>query len=513
MAGHAVILWTVCAISGLRGLAAAALLGTAMSSAALGPSYTFLVDSGPGAAAPLGQAAPRPVTRGGAAPAPRIEGFFNTRSEAVDLLLQPAFGTRTADWASRYDPASIWAKPGYYAVTLTDLHVHVELTATERVALHRYTFPRPGKVQVLVQTDAAEVVVRGREVAGSNFLVRFDRDPIKAEPLPSQSGSKVLTFDLTNGNQLQARVSVSNSGIEGARLSMAQAQGRRFDATARDADEQWADVLGRIRIEGSERMRRDFYTALYRVLSSADGARTTWPLLSLVVPEKMDARVQNLIDQHRVLGFLPTWGRAANPALVAIAGAMAQGFHGFNANEALAAMLTTATTDRPDAPPWGALDIHGYFPFDIVASGSVAKTLEAGIGDDAVARVARLAGTAGASARADLASAFGQRAQGWRKLLDPETLLMRERSSQGQWGEAAQAAATFIPAQHDPSGLVHALGGRGRVGAALDQALLQAEPDEHLAWLYAWTDAPWKGHQHLRKSPSCYCCQWNARST
>lgn len=31
--------------------------------------------------------------------------------------------------------------PGYYAVTLEDYSIRVELTATKRVGLHRYTFP------------------------------------------------------------------------------------------------------------------------------------------------------------------------------------------------------------------------------------------------------------------------------------------------------------------------------------------------------------------------------------
>ena len=81
---------------------------------------------------------------------------------------------------------------------------------------------------------------------------------------------------------------------------------------------------------------------------------------------------------------------------------------------------------------------------------------------------------------------------------------MRERSSQGAWREAAQLALTFSPALHDPQALVDALGGPGRFGAKLDEFFLQLQPNDHAEWLYAWTDAPWKGHQLTRKSGSIF---------
>jgi putative alpha-1,2-mannosidase len=54
-------------------------------------------------------------------------------------------------------------------------------------------------------------------------------------------------------------------------------------------------------------------------------------------------------------------------------------------------------------------------------------SLEYGIGDDAVARVAWAAG------RRDVAKRFAVRAQGFRKLWDAETAMMRSKDSQGRW--------------------------------------------------------------------------------
>ena len=92
--------------------------------------------------------------------APTILGFSQSHMSGTgigdlgDVLLLPTEGqpwsTTTASFASPYDKRSEVAHPGYYAVTLPALGVRVELTATQRVALHRYLFQHAGLVQVLV---------------------------------------------------------------------------------------------------------------------------------------------------------------------------------------------------------------------------------------------------------------------------------------------------------------------------------------------------------------------------
>jgi predicted alpha-1,2-mannosidase len=230
-----------------------------------------------------------------------------------------------------------------------------------------------------------------------------------------------------------------------------------------------------------------------------------------------------------------------NPALPVIADAVAKGFKGFDLQEALQAMLQTSTAPRPQAPEWAqrdwiALERFGYIPFDRIRHESVSLSLEVGIGDDAVARVAAAAG------KPDVARRFATRAQGWRQLLDPETQLMRGRDSSGRWRadfkplevtspmshpgsnsdytEANAWQYTLTPALHDPQGLADALGGRAGFERWLDrffslkgerdarflgqEALIGQyahgnEPSHHIAYLYAWTDSPWKGHALIRR--------------
>ena len=573
----------------------------------------------PGATRPFGMVAPSPdnhdrgwdYTSGYQYRAPTIMGFSNTHisgagiGELGDVLLQPAQGQAwsmaSTDFSAPCDKASEAAKPGYYRVALPKHRVKVELTATQRVAWHRYTFARGGAVQVLVDlqhgilfNDKPRVTtsaVRSEEATGeisgtlhskqwvereASFVLRFSQPIQSLQTLPARAGDKaprlLLGFDLGHGRVLQARVAMSTVDVEGARRNLEQETGKSFDRVRAEADAEWNSLLSRIEIEAPTRQKRIFYSALYRTLmhpsdiADADGRvrgptgqvitarggryystlslwdtfRGVHPLLTLLVPERVDGIVLTLLDHHHAMGYLPlwtawgreTWTMIGNPALPVIADAAAKGFGGFPLDEALQAMVTTSTAPRPQAPEWAqrdwsAYDEFGFIPLDRISNESVSQTLEIGVGDDAVARVARTAG------QADLADRFAARAQGFRKLWDSQTQMMRGKDSQGRWrtpfdpltptsplgnpGDYTEANAwqyTLTPALHDPAGLVQLVGGKQAFEDWLDrffsvkapgdnkhlgqEALIGQyahgnEPSHHIAYLYAFTDNPWKG--------------------
>jgi len=94
-----------------------------------------------------------------------IVGFSHTHfsgtghSDLGDLLVIPVtgdlkFNPGTADnpdsgYRSRFSHATEKATPGYYEVVLDDYKVKVQLTATERVGVHKYTYPQ-GEIQKLL---------------------------------------------------------------------------------------------------------------------------------------------------------------------------------------------------------------------------------------------------------------------------------------------------------------------------------------------------------------------------
>ena len=587
----------------------------------------------PAAMVPFGMVAPGPdnadrgwsYSSGYQYRAPRILGFSNTHisgagiPELGDVLLMPAAGRRwhaaSTDFSAAPDKKTESAHPGVYRVSLPSHGVRVELTATQRVAVHRYTFTQPGAVQVLVdlqhglsfvdgprvtraesQVDAAQGEVTGTTQSKNwvereaSFIVRFDRPVQRVTTLPPREGEKaaryLLDFDLGTQRVLHARVALSTVDVAGARrnLDTDAIAARGFDPVRAAADAQWQRLLARIQIEpegspsAQARQQRIFYSALYRTLlhpsdiADADGRvrgprgevmqarggtyystlslwdtfRAVHPLLTLLVPERVDGIVSTLLDHHRQQGYLPlwtAWGREThtmigNPALPVIADALAKGFATAQRDEALQAMVETSTRARPDAPAWAqrewaTYEQLGYLPYDWPAGEAVSKTLEYGIGDDAVARVAALLG------QTDTAQRFARRAQGWRQLLDQQTLTSRGKNAAGQWrvpfdpvkptsplgnpGDYTEANAwqyTATPALHDAPGFRDALGGPQGLERWLDQfftlpvpnpdkhlgqeAMIGQlahgnEPSHHISWLYAFTDAPHKGHALVRR--------------
>jgi predicted alpha-1,2-mannosidase len=583
----------------------------------------------PAAMVPFGMVAPGPdnadrgwsYSSGYQYRAPRVLGFSNTHisgagiPELGDVLLMPAAGTRwtqqSTDFPAAHDKRSESARPGFYRVTLPGHGVRVELTATQRVAVHRYTFTQAGRVQVLVDlqhgllfgegprvTQASSSVDAARgELTGTthaknwvereaSFIVRFDRPIERVTTLPPRAGDQaaryLLDFDLGAGRVLHARVALSTVDVDGARRNLAVDESRSFEAVRDAAQAQWQRLLSRIEIDADARFRKIFYSALYRTLlhpsdiADADGRvrgptgqvmaapggvyystlslwdtfRGVHPLFTLLVPERVPGFIQTMLAHHLAQGYLPlwtAWGREThtmigNPALPVMADAVAKGLHrqgaGFDLQAALQAMVETSTLPRPGAPAWAqrdwtAYEQFGYIPLDRIGNESVSKTLELGIGDDAVARVARAAG------RADVAERFARRAQGWRQLWDAKTQTMRGKDSAGRWrepfdplmatspmnnpGDYTEANAwqyTLTPALHDPDGLVAQMGGAAAFEAWLDrffslpapgsnkhlgqEALIGQyahgnEPSHHIAYLYAWTAAPGKGQALIRR--------------
>lgn len=467
---------------------------------------------------------------------------------------------------------------------------HGEKTAQVMVDLqHGLRFGEAPRVtQAESQIDAKRGELTGTTHAKNwvereaSFIVRFDQPIRRVITLPARPGEKaaryVLEFRLPSSGVLHARVALSTVDVAGARKNLAVDEDRAFDAVRDAADSEWQRLLSRIEIDADESFKRVFYSALYRTLlhpsdiADADGRvrgptgqvmqapdgvyystlslwdtfRGVHPLFTLVVPERVPGFVNTLLAHQRAQGYLPlwtAWGREThtmigNPALPVITDAVAKGFTGFDLAVALKAMVESSTQARPNAPAWAQRDWSlyeefGYLPFDRVSNESVSMALEFGIGDDAVARVASVAG------RRVLAERFARRAQGWQHLWDPQTQMMRGKDSAGRWrepfdplvptspmnnpGDYTEANAwqyTLTPALHDPAGLVARMGGAEAFEAWLDrffsvqapgdnkhlgqEALIGQyahgnEPSHHIAYLYAWTDAPAKGQALIRR--------------
>ena len=119
-----------------------------------------------------------------------IIGFSQTHlsgtgvSDMGDFLLMPCVGKfhlqsgtpedPDSGYRSRFSHDSEIATPGYYKVDLKDYGITAELSATQRVALHRYTFPEAEDAHIMLDF-VHQIYGNGKETLGSKLNVVNDQ--------------------------------------------------------------------------------------------------------------------------------------------------------------------------------------------------------------------------------------------------------------------------------------------------------------------------------------------------
>jgi predicted alpha-1,2-mannosidase len=292
-----------------------------------------------------------------------ITAFSHTHLHATGIPdggaigFMPVAGSMTPErakvdgYASRFDHATEVARPGYYAVTLDDQGIRVELTATDVAAHHRYTPLGPSAPQRitvvvdvahtlligLVKDGAIEVDAGTGEVAARALLqgefsatyggmttwvsARFDRPPVAwgtwspaglAPSVASQAGPRTgawLEFDVSDGGPLEVQVGVSFVDAQGAKANrVADLPAWDFDATAASAADRWEAALSKVRFEGgTDEQRTIMATALYHALlmpsrfTDADGRYTGFDLKVHDAGDRLYYSSFSLWDTYRTL--------------------------------------------------------------------------------------------------------------------------------------------------------------------------------------------------------------------
>ncbi|WP_399880289.1 glycoside hydrolase domain-containing protein [Streptomyces sp. BBFR51] len=223
------------------------------------------------------------------------------------------------------------AEPGYHKLHLDRYGIDAELTSTDRVGMHRYTYDQAGPSEILVNLGGhlGEALMDSAHVTRSNdheiagyvlqhgesfgeddadhkvklyFDIRFDKpfDSLHGwaggkladggKPVDEVSGDDAgayVRYDrLEAGEQVQMKVGLSLTGAAGAEKNLrTELPGWDFDAVKADAHKQWNRMLGRIDVRGgTDQQQEKFYTDLFHVLcgrstvSDVDGAYldNTW---------------------------------------------------------------------------------------------------------------------------------------------------------------------------------------------------------------------------------------------
>ena len=205
-----------------------------------------------------------------------------------------------------------FASAGYYRVLLKDYNINVELTATKRCGIQRYTFPKAESSIFLNLKKAMnwdftldsyiEVVdsctIRGYRISQgwspeqhvyfqTRFSRPFDDYQIDKTDITTKEKGKIGTayiarFDFNTEKDEEILVTTALSGVsmEGAALNLqTEAPKDDFDYYYAQAVSNWNTQLGKIKIEGgSTDDQTVFYTALYHsmlaptIYSDVDGS-------------------------------------------------------------------------------------------------------------------------------------------------------------------------------------------------------------------------------------------------
>ena len=203
------------------------------------------------------------------------------------------------------------ASAGYYQVRLKDYNINVELTATERCGIQRYTFPKADAAVFLNLRKAMNwdftndshieavdsVTVQGYRYSDGwardqrlYFRTRFSK-PFASVEMDTTAitlkGKRVGTayiarfnFDTEKGEQIVLSTALSGVSMEGAAKNMAaEAPHNDFDKYLAETKDNWNRQLGKIEVTGDNKDDKvNFYTALYHTMiaptiySDVDGA-------------------------------------------------------------------------------------------------------------------------------------------------------------------------------------------------------------------------------------------------
>ena len=563
-----------------------------------------------------------------------IVGFSHTHfsgtghSDLGDFQVMPTVGKLqlnpgTADkplsgFRSSFSHKNEVAEAGYYKVKLDDDNILAELTATTRVGMHQYTFPKTNDAHIILDLMAGIYnyedknvwtfvrVVNDTLVTGYKqtngwgrtrtvyFAMSFSK-PFKGygqknfdtkqiyrgfwrkfnqeQNFPEIAGKKIrmyFDFDTEENEKVKIKFALSpvsqKNAIENMQIEIPDWD---FEKVKQQTQENWNNELNKIVIDASNDNKINFYTAMYHAFISPttymdtngeykgldqevhkaagftnyttfslwDTYRALHPLFNLVQTNRNSDMVQSMIEHYNqsTLKMLPIWSHYANDnwcmsgyhSVSVIADAIIKGSYKGDANKALDACVATARKRSYE-------NIGDYIDKGYIAAEktdiSVSNTLEYSYDDWTIAQLAEKLN------RQDIYNEFIKRADNWKNNYDASVGFMRPKLADGTFKKEFDALSThgqgfiegnswnysfFVP--HNPTALIETMGGKSIFTKKLDNLFTMHLPDSffaeteditrdgiiggyvhgnepahHVAYLYNWTDQPWKTQAQVR---------------
>ncbi|WP_409492061.1 GH92 family glycosyl hydrolase [Amycolatopsis sp. cmx-11-12] len=441
-------------------------------------------------------------------------------------------------------------RPHHYGVRFAN-GVTADIAPADHAAIMRFTFPGDrgwllfdnARNRGGLRLDAAKGVVTGHTWVRSRLSAGARRMFVHAEfDVPAERGGKirrpmwrtVTGFLEFAAPEVTMRIATSLISLTQAKrnLDLEIPDGTSFEQVRDKARDAWAEVLGRVEIEGATEDQRDtFYSNLYRLFLYPNSAhedtpkgvrhaspvvrrlrpstrtrtgakivdgemyvnngfwdtyRTTWPAYALLTPGRCGRMIDGFVRQYREGGWISRWSSPGYANLmtgtssdVAFADAYLKGVRGFDVEGAYEAALKNATV-TPPGQSVGRKGLHesiflGFTPTSVHEGLSWA--LEGCINDFGLANLADALG------RHDDAAYFRQRSQQYANHFDPRIGFFQGRNRDGSrhfaaegydpeaWGgdfTETNSWNTVFSVPHDGAGLAALHGGTEALESKLD---------------------------------------------
>ena len=311
----------------------------------------------------------------------RIYGFSHTHlsgtgcSDYGDILVTPFLGEPSVineKYALSFSHKNEKAEAGYYSVKF-DNGIVAEMTASNYVGVHRYTFPKNGKHGIIVDLQHRDKTLESYMGMKANDLVGFRRSaawnddqycafslktsvpvesvvyyvddrPVNLKEIKGTNCKAVLYFP-DNVKEVVVKVAISAVDMDGAVNNQTEVRDFNFDKVRKEAVEAWNRELGKIQVDSkNEEYLRTFYTALYHsftspylysdldgryrsedngihkvakgkkmytVFSLWDTYRALHPLLNIIDQKRSGDFLYTFLTQYEYSGYLPMWELSA----------------------------------------------------------------------------------------------------------------------------------------------------------------------------------------------------------
>ncbi len=262
-----------------------------------------------------------------------IIGFSHTNlsgtghSDLGDFLVMPTIGHLVLDpiitnegkkgFLSSFSHTTEKASPGYYEVQLEDYNIKVELTTSDRVGFHKYTFPQSNDSHIIldmvynvyhhdnknvwtfIRVENDSLVTGYRQTKGWArtkkvfFAMQFSK-PFKSyghkkynpetydgfyrrfnqtENFPEMAGKDIrayFNFDTQENEEIKIKFALSSVSTNGALKNLkAEIPHWDFNKTKEETKQKWNKELSKIDVETiTEDDKITFYSALYHTMLS-----------------------------------------------------------------------------------------------------------------------------------------------------------------------------------------------------------------------------------------------------